>query len=120
MRFEEVKTGEILVVKVLDNRIAADVSPRFKAQLKDYIEAGNRAMVLDLSAVTFIESRGLGAMITALKSLGKDANLVISGAQGAVASMFKLTRMDKVFRMFDTAGRAEAALQSAASARGSA
>ena len=85
MRFEEVKTGEILVVKVLDNRIAADVSPRFKAQLKDYIEAGNRAMVLDLSAVTFIDSSGLGALVAILKVLGTNGAIALRGVRGALA-----------------------------------
>src|SRR4051794_30102274 len=98
MRFEENKVGEVLVAKVLDTRIAADVAPRFKSHLADYVSQGNRSIVLDLEQVTFIDSSGLGAVISSLKAIGKDGDLVISGAHGAVASMFKLTRMDKVFR----------------------
>jgi anti-sigma B factor antagonist len=95
---------------VLDGRIAADIAPRFKAHLAEYMTRGNRAIVLDLGAVTFIDSSGLGALVSSLKTMGKDGDLVIACAQGAVASMFKLTRMDKVFRMYPTTGEAVTAL----------
>jgi anti-sigma B factor antagonist len=110
MRFEENKVGNVLVVKVLVGRIAADVAPRFKAHLAEYVSKGNLSIVLDLAAVTFIDSSGLGALVSSLKSMGKDGDLVVSGAHGSVASMFKLTRMDKVFRMFGSTGEAVTAL----------
>ena len=110
MRFEENKIGNVLVARVLDGRIAADVAPRFKAHLGEFISNGNRSIVLDLGAVTFIDSSGLGALIATRKNMGGDGDLVIAGARAAVASMFKLTRMDKVFRMFDTIEAAVEAL----------
>ena len=48
MRLEESKVGNVLVAKVLDGRIAADVAPRLKSQLADYMSQGNRSIVLDL------------------------------------------------------------------------
>jgi anti-sigma B factor antagonist len=112
MRFEESKVGNVLVAKVLDGRIAADVAPRFKAHLAEYVSKGNSSIVLDLAAVTFIDSSGLGALVSSLKSISKQGNLVISGAHGSVAGMFKLTRMDKVFRMFGSTDEAVTALSS--------
>jgi anti-sigma B factor antagonist len=110
MRFEENKVGHVLIAKVLDGRIAADIAPRFKAFLGESINKGNRSIVIDLAAVTFIDSSGLGALVASLKSMGDDGNLVVSGAGSAVTSMFKLTRMDKVFRMYETNDAAVAAL----------
>ena len=110
MRFEENKVGQVLVAKVLDARIAADVAPRFKQHLADFISGGNRSIVLDLGAVTFIDSSGLGALVSSLKTMGQQGDLVVSGARGPVASMFKLTRMDKVFRMFPSNEEAVTAL----------
>ncbi|MEO8661611.1 MAG: STAS domain-containing protein [Bryobacteraceae bacterium] len=110
MRFEEIRVGSVLVAKVLDGRIAADVAPRFKSKLAEYMVDGNRSIVIDLGSVSFIDSSGLGALVSSLKSMGKDGDLVISSAQGTVATMFKLTRMDKVFRMYDNCDAAVAAL----------
>ena len=42
---------------------------------------------------------------------------MLCGTGGTVASMFKLTRMDKVFRMFGTTEEAVAALTSDSGAR---
>ena len=110
MRFEETKAGDVLVAKVLESRIVAEVAPRFKQQLLHYIGAGNRSIVLDIRAVTFIDSSGLGALVSTLKAMGRDGDLVLCGTTGTVVSMFRLTRMDKVFRMFETAEAAVAAL----------
>jgi anti-sigma B factor antagonist len=110
MRFEDNKVGDVLVAKVLDGRIAADVAPRFKARLAEYIGSGNASIVLDLAAVSFIDSSGLGALVASLNCLGKDGALVVSGVHGTVASMFKLTRMDKVFRMYQSTDEAIMAL----------
>jgi anti-anti-sigma regulatory factor len=34
--------------------------------------------------------------------MGTDGELLVSGASDAVDSMFKLTRMNRIFRMFST------------------
>jgi anti-sigma B factor antagonist len=110
MRFEESTEGNILIAKVLDVRIGADVAPRFKEDMIGYVKRGNHAIVLDLSNVSFIDSSGLGALISCLKSMGSDRELVLCGTRGTVTSMFKLTRMDKVFRMFSNSDEAVSAL----------
>lgn len=117
MRFEHTQMGDVLVAKVLDSRIVADVAPRFKNQLIEYVNNGHRSIVLDLGAVSFIDSSGLGALVSSLKALGKEGDLVLCGTGGTVVSMFRLTRMDKVFRMF---GTSEEAITALASERGAA
>lgn len=110
MRFEEHNVGNVMVAKVLESRIAADVAARFKQGLIEFVNRGHRLLVLDLSDVTFIDSSGLGALIGSLKAVGSDGELALCGACETVASMFKLTRMNKVFRMFDGPEQAVAAL----------
>ena len=112
MRFEHTQMGDVLVAKVLDSRIVADVAPLFKHQLIEYVNNGHRSIVLDLGAVSFIDSSGLGALVSSLKALGKEGDLVLCGTGGTVVSMFRLTRMDKVFRMFGTSEEAIMALSS--------
>ena len=101
MKFEETRTGNILVLTVKASRVAADVVAGFKQGLADYVAKGNQKIVLDLSEVSFIDSSALGALISVLKLVGSSGELVLCSAQHTVASMFKLTRMNKVFRIFD-------------------
>ncbi|WP_213804347.1 STAS domain-containing protein [Granulicella sp. dw_53] len=110
MRFEESKVGDVLIVKVLESRIAADVSSRLKQDLIEYGTKGYRTVVLDLSDVTFIDSSGLGALIGSLKAMGDDGELALCGARDAVVGILKLTRMNKIFRMFSSREEALSAL----------
>jgi anti-sigma B factor antagonist len=110
MRFEESAVTNGLVIKALDQRITADVAPEFKEALISFVTAGNRIIILDLSEVSFIDSSGLGALIGSLKVIGEDGELLLSGARESVVSMFKLTRMNKVFRMFKSVPEAVAAI----------
>lgn len=110
MEFKETTIGNVLVSAVLDTRIAEAVAPDLKATLIAHFAKRSQTIVLDLTAVTFIDSSGLGALISVLNNLGQEGQLVLCGIHGAVASMFKLTRMDKVFRIFPTADDAVAAV----------
>jgi anti-sigma B factor antagonist len=110
MRFEESKVGTVFIAKVLESRITADVATRFKQELVGYVNMEKRSIVLDLSDVTFIDSSGLGALIASLKGMDGDRQLVLCGARDPVANMFKLTRMNKVFRMFHSREEAVSSL----------
>jgi anti-sigma B factor antagonist len=92
-----------LIVSVDQERLDAHGAVEFKQQMSGFIAAGNRNLVLDLSAVSFIDSSGLGAIVSSLKLLGGEGNLVICGLHNNTMSMFKLTRMDRVFNLFDSA-----------------
>ncbi len=105
MQFNETTVGNILVTRVLDKRIAEAVSSELKTTLVGHFQNQHGVVVLDLSEVSFIDSSGLGALVAVLKSL-QGGDLVLCGLGGAVANMFKLTRMDKVFRIFQTADEA--------------
>jgi anti-sigma B factor antagonist len=110
MRFEESRVGNLFIAKVLESRITADVASRFKQDLIGFVTKVNRPVILDLSDVSFIDSSGLGALIGSLKVMSDDDELVLCGARDSVAGMFKLTRMNKVFRMFHNVEDAVSAL----------
>lgn len=110
MRLEEQIDGEAMVVKLLDSRFDASNAPMVKERFAALIGSGHQRIALDISAVEFIDSSGLSAAVWALKRLGADGELVISGVQGTVMSIFRLTRLDKVFRIFPDKKTAVAAL----------
>lgn len=78
-------------------RLDARVAPAFKQAVVHCVGAGDHRLALDLSAVEFLDSSGLGAMVSILKALGQRGTMVVFGVSGAVLALFQLTRMDKVF-----------------------
>jgi len=97
--FEE-KNG-VLVARPSQERMDAGQAVGFSQALGEQIEAGHSRIVLDLSAVTFVDSSGLGAIVAAHKKIASQGGLQLAALQGPVLTMFKMTRMDKVFKMFD-------------------
>ena len=95
-------TGEALVVSVNADRIDAAVAIRFKEDMRTETETGPDRVVLDLSQVSFIDSSGLGAIVAAMKQLGDHRRLDIAGLSPMVDKVFRLTRMDTVFRLYPT------------------
>lgn len=93
-----------------DTSLTAANAVAFKSEMTALIEAGQLQIVLDLSGVRFIDSTGLGALVGLLKRIGSRGDLVLHGLQPTVMSAFKLTRMDRVFRIFSDARAAREAL----------
>jgi anti-sigma B factor antagonist len=90
----------ILRVRVLDKRMDAHGAPDFKQKLTAMVERGNRLIALDISNVEFIDSSGLGVLVSLLKQLGGQGEIAIGGVRDSVGGLFKLTRLDKVFQIF--------------------
>jgi anti-sigma B factor antagonist len=111
MRMEEQLDGDAMVVKLLDSRFDASTAPLVKERIGLLISNGHHRIALDISEVEFIDSSGLSAAVWALKRLGGDGELVIGGVRGTVMSIFRLTRLDKVFRVFPNKEMAVAALR---------
>lgn len=90
----------VLVLKPDSDRIDAASAIYLKDQFRENTEDNDGRVVMDLSSVTFMDSSGLGAMVSALKQL-KGRKLEIAGLSPVVAKVFKLTRMDQVFVVHD-------------------
>jgi anti-sigma B factor antagonist len=63
-----------------------------------------------LDAQGVVDSSGLGAMVSVFKLIGEDGEIVICGPSEAAMRMFKLTRMNRVFRIFEKEEEAVRAL----------
>ncbi|MBF9029565.1 anti-sigma factor antagonist [Rhodobacterales bacterium HKCCE3408] len=102
--------GPVTVVTVTDSRIDAAVAVDFKEAFRDALDgSGEGPVVLDLSAVDFLDSSGLGAVVAARKLLGEGRPLELAGLSVAVAKVMQLTRMDRVFRIHDSLADAQSA-----------
>jgi anti-sigma B factor antagonist len=104
---------DILEIRADQERIDAAAAPAFKSALQANVPADTRRVLVDLSAVKFVDSTGLGVFVSLLKMMGKEGKLAITGAQPPVLRLFQLTGMNRVFRLLDTPDEARAALKGA-------
>ncbi len=91
--------GDVTIVTVRSERIDAASAIRFKDRMRELTEGGDGRVVLDMAAVDFIDSSGLGAIVSAMKVLGPERKLELAGLTPKVMKVFRLTRMDGVFTL---------------------
>lgn len=97
---------QVAVLTLRVKRLDASVAPAFKNAVLNVIGSGENRLVLDLEGVEFVDSSGLGAMVSILKAVGGNGAVALCNARTGVLSLFRLTRMDRVFSIFT--GRDEA------------
>lgn len=109
MRLTSDNIDGLHVITVNHTRIDSAASIQFKDNMRDLTADRTDMVVLDLTQVGFMDSSGLGALVTIMKFLGADRKLIIVGLSPTVAKVFQLTRMDKFFTIFEDLPQAIAA-----------
>lgn len=102
MNLSTEQNGEIIVIRVMDDRIDAASAIQFKERMREIVSAPSTRVVLDMSNVGFLDSSGLGAVVAVMKALGPIRRLELSGLTPTVEKVFRLTRMDSVFIIHKT------------------
>ena len=110
MQIETKSAGTVLIVKPTEKRLDARAAVDFKQKMVGFIAEGHQQIALDLAEVDFIDSSGLGAIVSSLKKIGTQGEMVICGVRETVMALFKLTRMDRVFRIHPSEEEAIATL----------
>ena len=96
------KHGGKIVLSLKEERIDAHNSGELKDLfLKVLEEEAGRDLVIDLDQVQFIDSSGLGALLSGLKNAElRSSGFILAGLQPRVRSMFELTRLHRVFDIY--------------------
>lgn len=74
-------------------------SPKLLACIEELLAEGRSRIVLDLQAVTFIDSSGLGALVTAHKKASPSAELTVVHARPHIYRAMEISGILKVIRM---------------------
>ena len=94
--------NDINLITVKAGRIDASVAIQFKDAMRAATSDPCPRVILDLSAVDFVDSSGLGAIVAAMTQVGSDSKLELAGLTPDVDKVFRLTRMDSVFTIHDS------------------
>jgi anti-sigma B factor antagonist len=76
---------------------------KLRAALEELITAGRADIVVDLAETTFLDSTGLGALISARRrTYASKGSFAIICANPKMRELFSITRLDLVFRVHET------------------
>jgi anti-sigma B factor antagonist len=91
---------DLLVLPVA--RLDADVVPEFKAAFSK-LELCGGPLVVDLAAVEFIDSMGVGALLGCMRRQHeRGSTMRLCGVQPTVGAIFTILKLSRVFEVYDT------------------
>lgn len=108
MKVQRKEFGKICLMEI-EGEIDAEHAVQLKRALAKAREDFAKSFVLDLKKVAFVDSTGLGVLISLMRQLKEDGgHLRLTGLQDEVRSIFEITRL---FRVFDLSPSPQEALK---------
>src|ERR1700742_4930866 len=112
MKTKTEKIDDIIVMLIDGNSLDASNAKDFKRAVAPVV-AENPKLVFDLSVLQFVDSSGLGAILSCLRQLhATGGDLKLCGMTRPVRALFELVRMHRIFDIHSTREEAVHAFQS--------
>jgi anti-sigma B factor antagonist len=113
--------AETLQVERLDQGVLSFRGPLTMENVPPFMNAVRRegapTMILDFSGVPYLDSSGLGCLVSAYTSCAKAGRRVaLTGVNQRVRKVFEITKVEQIFLMFPTLSDAIEAFTNAGSA----
>ncbi len=96
-----VHATEHVTVVVLRGEIDAHTAPRFDEAVSQSFEEGARAIVVDLSEVSFIDAAGLGVAVRAARRRDPGA-VVLACPHKGIVRVFRICGLDRLLDIYET------------------
>jgi anti-sigma B factor antagonist len=103
MTVQTIRNDDEVLILALEGEIDMRVSPGLLDQTEPLVREGPDRVVIDLTAVEFMDSSGVGTLVHLFRMLkGRKGRFVLVGPTPRVRSLFQITRLDKLFTICDT------------------
>ena len=97
-------------VVAVGGEIDVYTAPKLREQLVDLVNDGRYHLVVDMEAVEFLDSTGLGVLVGGLKRVrAHDGSLRLVCTQERILKIFRITGLTKVFPIHESVSEAVAA-----------
>lgn len=107
MNLSTTPVGDSAAVVHCDGRLTMVTAALLLSAVQSAIEEGRSHLVLDLEETSFVDSSGLGALISGLKQARQaGGDLRIAAVAAQVHTVLSLTNLDRILRPYDTVGDA--------------
>ncbi|MFW4198895.1 STAS domain-containing protein [Enterobacter sp. MGH 38] len=99
MNIDTDRLDDVNIMTPSVRRLDASVAAVFKEAIAREIGGDRKALIVDFSKIDFIDSSGLGALVSLLKMMNGKGEMMLCALNPGIRNMFTLTRMDRIFRI---------------------
>ena len=92
---------------LLDGQLTVGNRQELKAAVQQALQDGARKLLLDCAPTGYIDSSGLGALVTIARRVRESGGTIrLAGLNEDLRSLFELTKLDTLFEIFPDGDRA--------------
>lgn len=112
MDYQQKTVDNVLVVNINLPEASLNQSEDFRKYLYDVTTETSPKLVLDMEQIKYMDSSFIGALVVGLKNvLSKGGEMALININADVMALFELTRLDKVFKIYNNLDEAILALK---------
>ena len=101
MSFEVSKNDDVTLIEV-EGQLIVGNRQELKQQVLEQLEEGDRKFVIDFAETGYIDSSGLGVLVSLSKKIREQGGeLRLSSLNEDLRTLFELTKLDTLFRIAD-------------------
>jgi anti-sigma B factor antagonist len=94
-------------VVVVGGEIDVYTAPKLRDKITELVNGGHHDLLVDLEAVEFLDSTGLGVLVGGLKKVrAQDGSMALICSQDRLLKIFRITGLAKVFVIHPSAAAA--------------
>ncbi len=102
MSFKEEVHGDVYVLHLKGKLMGGTETTAVHDRIKELAQVGVKRVVLDLGSVKWMNSSGLGALMSGLTTMkNASGDLRLSSVADKVESLLMITQLLKIFKTFD-------------------
>jgi anti-sigma B factor antagonist len=103
MGFSQSRDGSGVTVVTVEGQLVVGNRQELKDLVADALDKGERRILIDFSQTGYIDSSGLGALVSISKRVREaGGELRLSGLNEDLRSLFELTKLDTLFAIAET------------------
>ncbi|MDF1545565.1 MAG: STAS domain-containing protein [bacterium] len=102
MKFVDMLDGEIVILEITGKIMGGEETTMFHGKIHEYINQNKKNIVVDLAKVDWMNSVGLGMLISALTTVKNSGGRLVLANIDKIESILTITRLISVFEHFDS------------------
>jgi anti-sigma B factor antagonist len=109
--YKEELEGKVIVIEI-PKQLSAEISDEFKDFLYDLVEKGKFKIVVDLARTDYVDSSGLGAIVSRISVCrSNEGDIRLAAPSEFMESLLNITHLDKVLQTFNDVNTAVESFQ---------
>lgn len=96
------QVGDVIVLDAAGRITLGEGASAFRDAIRDFAAKGNKKLLLNLSEVSYIDSSGIGEMVSGFTTVTNNGGqLKLVGLSKRVKDLLQITKLYTVFEVFD-------------------